>query len=162
MIYNVFTDGSYKNIPGLGEFYGSAAFIVPGDDVEKGVTLTKAGNDEYVSLHNVSGEIFAVMMAMEHCLNVLHVNKEDTIHIFHDFVGIANWVKRKGEKDYWRAKNQTTQTYAAYMNSLVKTTTNLVFHHVTGHSGNVGNELVDKLAKQSIDEYANNLREGLQ
>ncbi len=162
MVYNIYTDGSYKKIPGLGEFYGSAAFIVPGDDVENSVTLTKAGNDEYVSLHNVSGEIFAVMMAMEHCLNVLHVNKEDTVRIFHDYVGIANWVKRKGEPDYWRAKNQVTQTYAAYMNSLVKTATNLTFHHVTGHSGNVGNELVDKLAKQAIDEYANNLREGLQ
>lgn len=163
MQYNIFTDGSYKKFDDLGEFYGSATIVLPEWDYDKMVTMTKAGNEpEYIALHNVAGEILAVMMAMEHCLNVLKVNQDDELHIYHDYVGISNWVKSKGEQDYWKAKKPITQAYANYMNTRIKTTTKVVFHHVPGHSGHPGNDLVDQLAKQAIDYYVENLRKGLQ
>lgn len=159
MVYNVYTDGSYKNVPGIGELFSSAATIQSEKD-SKPTVLTKVSDDkEYISMHNVAGEILAVIMAMEHCMNVLHVTQEDTVVIHHDYVGIHNWLKKKGEKDFWRATKLTTQAYREYMNGLVKTRCNLKFVHTPGHSGIAGNERVDAIAREAMQNHINRLRQ---
>ena len=152
MHYIAYTDGSFKEVKSIGQFYASAALLVC---EEKGTTATfsKVADDpELLPMRNVAGELMAVMMVLEHCLNTLHVTQEDTLTIYHDYIGLANWVKRKDEPGYWRAKNYWTQAYREYVLTKFKTRCKLEFVHVPGHSGIPGNEVVDKIAKDAIEK----------
>ena len=160
MIYNVYTDGSYRNVPNVGEFYSSAATIAPADDNSKITVLTKVSSDELVSMRNVAGELMAVLMIFEHCLNVLHLNQNDTVVVHYDYVGIENWTKRKGQPGFWRCKNPTTQAYRDYVNTIVRTSFNVKFVHTPGHTGIEGNELVDKLAYEAINNHLRRVARG--
>lgn len=161
MVYDVYVDGSYKNYGGdIGAYYSSAATISLQDEEKPLTILTKASSDELISMRNVAGEIIAVMMAFEHCLNVLKLKQEDKVRVFYDYAGIENWCKRKGSPGYWRAKNTITQAYSAYVNTIVRPRFEVEFHHVTGHTGNAGNELVDKLAKKAMDDHVAKLVKG--
>ncbi len=161
MIYYVYTDGSYKDFGSeIGAFYSSAAIVYPENDPDKVTALTKVSNDDSISMHNVIGEIVAAMMAFEHCLNVLHLKQDDTVRLCHDYVGLANWCKKKGEKDFWRCKNETSQAYRNYVNGIVRPRFKVEFIHTPGHSGNVGNDIVDKLAKDAMQQHVENLLAG--
>lgn len=151
MRYIAYTDGSFRETQ-FGGVYGAAG-VVAKEGEEAYTSLCKASQDEFVSMRNVAGEIMAVMMVMEHCLNVLKLTQEDTLILHHDYVGVHNWVKSNREKDYWKAKNKLTQTYRDYMNSIVKPRFNVEFIHTPGHSGIAGNELVDRLASTAIDNF---------
>lgn len=158
MVYNIYTDGSFKDVPVYGGFYSGAAVIMAEGSSTPIATLTKVANDELLPMRNVAGEILATMMAFEHCLSVLHLTQNDTVHLYYDYEGVENWTKSKGEKGYWRAKNKTTQAYRDYVNLIVRPTFKVVFHHVYGHTGNAGNEIVDRAAKNAIDSHIKNLR----
>lgn len=156
-----YTDGSYKEFPDIGPLYSGAAVVIA-DDPENPQVCTTVGNDaRYLPLHNIAGEIAAVMLACEHCLNTLHVTQQDTLIIAHDYVGIANWCMKAGEPGYWRATKPLTQFYRDYMNQKVKTRCRVVFQHVKGHSTSRGNELADKYAKSAMEEYINNHKKGV-
>lgn len=151
MRYIAYTDGSFRDTE-FGGVYGSAA-VISAEGAEGFTSLSKASQDEYVSMRNVAGEIMAVMMVMEHCLNVLKLTQNDTLILHHDYVGIHNWVKSKGEKDYWNAKNKLTQNYRDYMNMIIRPRFNVEFVRTPGHSGIAGNEIVDRLACKAIDTF---------
>lgn len=157
MVYDVYTDGSYKQVSPTVAYYSSAATINPIGEPEKVTILTKVSNDELISMRNVAGEIMAVMMAMEHCLNVLQLKQQDKVILHYDYVGIENWTKKKGEKDYWRCKNTTTQAYRDYINTIVRPRFTIEFKHTPGHTGVAGNERVDQLARNAIDQHIKNL-----
>lgn len=159
MQYDIYTDGSYRELRGYGAYYAGAAVIKETNSDNVVVTLTKVGNDELLPMRNVAGEILAVMMAMEHCLNVLKLTQDDEVRIFYDYQGIENWTKRKGEPNYWRSKNPLTQGYRDYINTIVRPVFKVTFHHVPAHSGIAGNELVDRLAKEAIIKHVNILEE---
>ena len=137
MRYIAYTDGSYRETP-FGGVYGSAAAVAKSGE-DTCTTLSKASQDEFTHMRNVAGEINAVMMLLEHCMNVLKLTQDDTLVIYHDYIGISNWVKKKGEPDYWKAKNKLTQSYRDYVNNIVRPRFNVQFYHVTGHSGVEGN-----------------------
>lgn len=158
MHYIAYTDGSYMDVPGYGAFYSSAATLTKEGDAKPFATLTKVANDELISMRNVAGEIMAVMMVLEHCLNALDLKENDSVTIYHDYAGIANWCKRKGEKDYWRCKNAVTQGYRDYINTIVRPRFKLEFIHTKGHTGVTGNEYVDMLAKDAIKNHVQNLK----
>ena len=152
MRYEAYTDGSYKNVTGVGEYFASAAIIA-----EEGsgdwTSIVKVSNDrELISMRNVAGEIMAVMAVCEHCINTLKLKQGDTLRINYDYVGIENWCRKQGEKDFWRAKTSVTSAYRDYINTVVRPRFKLEFNHVTGHSGVRGNDIVDKLAKDAIDK----------
>ena len=152
MRYEAYTDGSFKEVKGVGAYYASAA-IIAAEGTSDWSSIVKVSNDkDLISMRNVAGELMAVMAVCEHCMNVLHLKQGDTLRINYDYVGIENWCKKPGEKDFWRAKNPITSAYRDYILTVVKPKFKLEFNHVTGHSGNVGNEIVDKLAREAIDK----------
>lgn len=160
MNYIVYTDGSFRNTP-FGPFYAGAAAIIIGDEVRPSHLLSKVGNDDIVSMQNVAGEIIAVMAALEHLLNIVKVQPTDTIEIRYDYLGIEAWTKDKNEPGYWKAKNPTTQAYRGYIQTVVRQRCKVKFTHVKGHSGDPGNNLVDHMCRDAIDQHIDRLRSGV-
>lgn len=156
MNYIAYTDGSYKNAGDLGQFYSGAA-IVAQEGTSDWVTMTKVGSDSLVSMRNVAGEIAAVILVCEHCLNTLKLTQDDTLYIYYDYEGIANWCKPYGEPGFWKAKNETTASYREYILHKVKPRFKVVFNHIKSHSGDVGNSYVDSLAKKAIAQRISEL-----
>lgn len=158
MTYDIYVDGSYKNYGGfLGAYYSAAALIVNAEDNNVVTTLTKVSNDDWVSMRNVAGEILAVVLAFEHCLNVLKLKQEDTARIHYDYAGIANWIKKKGDPGYWKARTPAAQTYKTYVQTIVRPVFKVEFIHTPGHTGILGNETVDRLAKEAMDNHVKHI-----
>ena len=160
MRYIAYTDGSYLNDPKYGPHYGWAAIVYPENNFDNIDQLTGSGNDaSYIQHHNVAGEIMAVMALCRHCMDVLHLGRDDVLEINHDYEGVANWCKRADEAGFWKAKKPLTMAYRQFMNSGPKTMFKVEFRHTKGHSGNVGNDIVDRLAKQAIYDKFNKMSE---
>lgn len=145
MKYITYTDGSCKEIPGIGLVYGSAYILAPEGSTQWHVCY-KAGCDEYSESRNIAGEVFAVMMA---CSKAIELGDCDTLVIYHDYEGIANWINHK-----WKKRNtKISKNYYLYMTQQVLPKLKLEFVWVKGHDGVQGNEIVDGLAKRAIDDY---------
>ena len=157
MKYIVYTDGSFKDTP-FGPYYAGAAAIIVGDDVRPSHLIAKVGNDAIVYMQNVAGEIIAAMSAFEYLLNVVKVKPEDSVEVRYDYAGIENWTKKKGEDNYWKAKNKTTQAYRDYVSSIVRQRCQLTFKHIKSHTGEPGNTLVDHVCKDAIDQQVARLQ----
>lgn len=140
----IYVDGSFKTI-NEHQLIGSAYVVVnpDGSTVERKVAKeVEAGKHA----RNISGELNATYGAIAYALQ----NNLPEITIYHDYVGIAEWANLN-----WKAKKPETQKYANYINR-VRNEKGLVinFIHVKGHSGDMFNEVADKLAGEAIDEYA--------
>ena len=95
---------------------------------------------KYIDMRNVAGELFATGMAAKWALD--NGYKDITLH--HDYSGISAWAK--GE---WKAKQEGTINYKNYIDSL-KDKIVIRFVKVKSHSGDLYNDMADKLAKKSI------------
>ena len=105
------------------------------------IELTGSGDDEDMALmRNVSGEIMGAQAAMEYCkeLGVKY------LYIFYDYTGIYTWAIGS-----WKRNKEGTKRYHEFFNK-IKTTMNIDFVKVKGHSGILGNEKADKLAKKAV------------
>lgn len=137
----IFVDGSYnkdKNIAG----YGMA--LVKNDEViyESKKTLN---NPEFVQYWNVYGEVQGTQDAVEYAISKGYKD----VNIVYDYTGIENWAIGN-----WKANNNLTKIYAQNMMELKKKI-NITFIKVKSHAkesdgGHKYNELVDKLAKESV------------
>lgn len=131
-----YVDGSYNDT--TKEFsHGMIAFY-------KGETIRdcKAYNDQaLVSMRNVAGEIKGSEAAMK-----LALEKGCTqLHIYHDYEGIAKWPL--GE---WKTNKEGTIAYKQFYDS-IKPELRVMFHKVTGHSGDKYNDEADRLAKLALN-----------
>ena len=140
----IYVDGSFKTI-NEHQLIGSAYVVVnpDGSTVERKVAKeVEAGKHA----RNISGELNATYGAIAYALQ----NNLPEITIYHDYVGIAEWANLN-----WKANKPETKQYANYVNR-VRNEKGLVinFIHVKGHSGDIFNEVADKLAGEAIDEYA--------
>ena len=131
-----YVDGSYNDT--TKEFsHGMIAFY-------KGETIKdcKAYNDQaLVSMRNVAGEIKGSEAAMK-----LALEKGCTqLHIYHDYEGIAKWPL--GE---WKTNKEGTIAYKQFYDS-IKPELRVMFHKVTGHSGDKYNDEADRLAKSALN-----------
>lgn len=137
-ILRIYVDGSYS--ASKNEFsYGLAA--VKNNEVifkDKG----KGENEEAAALRNVSGEVLGAMKAIEFALN----NDYSEIAIYFDYQGIESWALGT-----WKRNNLITQGYYEFMQDKMKKI-KIKFVKVKGHSGDVYNDLADKLAKSAFEE----------
>lgn len=151
MKYIAYVDGSYKELNGH-KYYASAAIIAP-EGSTSWSQMTKVSCDaDLISMRNVAGEIMAVMLVMEHCLNSLNLRQSDEVVLNYDYAGIENWCKPMGALGYWRCKNPVTQSYRNYMTTVVGPRFKVRFNHTPGHTGIEGNEIVDRLAKKVLED----------
>lgn len=128
----IYVDGSFLN----GRYgWGFAAY-------RDGVLIhTANGSDdkeEAAALHNVAGELKATIEA------VRWAREEgfSPITIYHDYAGISEWALGN-----WKTNRDLTRRYADYISRHLSWVN---FCKVTGHTGVIGNELADKLAKDAL------------
>lgn len=130
-----YVDGSYNDA--TKDFsYGMIAFVG-----EETIRDSKAFHDEVlVSMRNVAGEI----MGAEAAMSLAVERKCRTLHIYHDYEGIAKWPL--GE---WKAGKEGTIAYKEFYDS-IKPELTVIFHKVTGHSGDRYNDEADSLARSAL------------
>lgn len=136
-----YIDGSFDRVNGI---YGSGVVIVDGD---KKYEFKHAGNrEDYAQLHNVAGELEAAKYVMWYAVD----KKIKEITLFYDYQGIEAWAV--GD---WKANLSYTQDYVEFYNK-VKAVVKVNFVKVKAHTGIELNEVVDKLAKDAIEEFKAN------
>lgn len=129
-ILNVYTDGSFN-----GKNASWAFIVVQNDEVlfqDRGVL-----EGDINKMWQIGGEIKAAENA------VLWAAKNDCkININYDYLGVEHWATGK-----WRAKNEHTKAYVAFMQENSKYINKYV--KVKAHSDNQYNNLADSLAKNN-------------
>lgn len=134
----IFVDGSFNEATAQ----VAAAFTVTDESLsEIKLQQTKVLTDaESVSHRQIAGEVQGSTMAIQWAID----NGYDEVDIYYDYMGIQMWA----EKD-WRAKNPTSQAYAAFVDKAQLQIT-IKFHKVPAHTGVELNEATDRLAKDAI------------
>ena len=133
-----YIDGSFDRVSGV---YGSGVVIVDGNEKYE---YRHAGNrEDYAQLHNVAGELEAAKFVMWYAVD----KKIKEITLFYDYQGIEAWAVED-----WKANLPYTQDYVKFYNK-VKTAVKVNFVKVKAHTGIELNEVVDKLAKEAIEQF---------
>ena len=132
-----YVDGSFD---GYSKTYGFGGFIIYEENGKKCVRVVQgAGNNPEMSkMRNVAGEISGAMRIVEEavCLGL------EEITLYYDYAGIENWVT-----GVWSCNKYETYEYSRFMHESSKQI-RIHFHKVAGHSGDVGNDIVDTIAKE--------------
>lgn len=130
-----YVDGSYN--VATGEYaYGMLIF-----HAGKLYEECKSFDDpEMSSMRNVAGEIQGAARAMAYSVE----NGIDSLDIYYDYAGIEKWAL--GE---WKTNKEGTRAYKEYYVS-ISDKLKVHFHKVKGHSGDMGNDRADELAKSAL------------
>ena len=130
-----YVDGSYN--VATGEYtYGMLIF-----HAGKLYEECKSFDDpEMSSMRNVAGEIQGAARAMAYSVE----NGIDSLDIYYDYAGIEKWAL--GE---WKTNKEGTRAYKEYYVS-ISDKLKVYFHKVKGHSGDMGNDRADELAKSAL------------
>lgn len=132
-----FVDGSFDSSK---QIYGYGAYILAPESQKPIELCGKGQNEKYLDLHNIAGEILAVLNAVDWAWK----NGFSKICIFHDYEGISKWATGK-----WNANKTLSQYYQSFINDK-KDLLQIEFVKVSGHSNNVYNDRADALAKSAI------------
>ncbi len=128
-----YVDGSYNAST---KTYGYGVVIGYKNNTEK---LKGSGKKENMaSMRNVAGEICGAKAAIEYALS----KKAKKLEIYYDYMGIEMWATGR-----WKANKEETMAYKRFCE---KADIELIFHKVKGHSGDAGNEMADRLAKEAV------------
>lgn len=130
-----YVDGTVMN----NKWGGGYAIFTP----ENRLIYTDCGkgidHPELNSMRNISGEMSAAMHA------TLWIDKfVGRGIIYHDYIGLSKWVT--GE---WKTNKEFTRKYVEFMRPFY-TLEIIKFEWVKGHTGVLGNETADMLAKESV------------
>lgn len=130
-----YVDGSY-NVK-TGEYAFGALFIIGG---EMCAFSHKYSDPEAAKMRNVAGELAGATFAMRYAAQL----GIPSIEIFHDYAGIAEWAKGR-----WKTNLDATRAYVQLYRKLSENLA-VKFTKVKGHSGDVYNDMVDRLAKDEL------------
>ena len=143
----IYTDGSYLGKKYSGKTGYGAIILSSTDDANSKPSHIIYGCliDEYAHMHNVGGEIWAVVSGIEYAANVLHAKE---LEIYHDYIGISHWAA-----GVWKCKNPMTREYRNFIKKMRESVT-ITFHKVKAHSNNPLNDLADSYAKKGILDFS--------
>ena len=130
----VYVDGTFIN-----NMYGGGYCVFEDDKFLYQDCGIGKNESELLSMRNISGEMTAAM----HATKWLYDNNLKGI-IVHDYTGLAKWVT--GE---WKATKEYTKKYKHFMSWYYQNGI-ITFEWVKGHTKVLGNEIADRLAKQSV------------
>lgn len=133
-----FVDGSFNK---YSKVYGFGGFLVANNKYYP--IYGRGSNSEWSSMRNVAGEILGAVSAVNKAIKL----GLDEITILYDYKGIEAWVTGG-----WRTNNPCTKRYKEEMQK-AKEVINIKFYKVKGHSGVIGNEVADLIAKYSVGNY---------
>lgn len=138
-----FTDGSINTKTGT---YGYGGILFDGHQF---YLLEGSRNDHMNKMNNVSGELIGSAAAIGKAVS-LGLSK---LRLFYDYTGIVLWPNGSWKiKDYnvtHDPKDQWLQQYIEFIHECQQKI-QIEFRHTKGHTGIVGNELVDRLAKRAV------------
>lgn len=127
-----FVDGSFNADTG---FYGYGGVLFDGTKYH---LIQGSGNDaDMASMRNVAGEVMGTMEALK-CASGIGIKD---ITIYYDYQGIRAWADKS-----WKAKREGTVAYVQFIRGL---NMNLNFQKVEAHTGVIGNEYADVIAKKA-------------
>ncbi len=98
--------------------------------------------DEFSKLRNVAGEIKGAGFIINYAIN----HNIPELHLYYDYTGIEKWYI--GE---WKANSSITIKYQEFAKE-AKNKINVIFHKVKSHTNDYYNEMVDKLAKEALED----------
>ena len=130
-----YVDGSFYQ----GRWGGGFAIYTPDNTLIYQDCGIGKDDPELNSMRNIAGEMSAAMAATQWI--DYNVGKG---RIIHDYIGLSKWVKSE-----WRTTKPFTKLYAEWMRPFYVLGI-IDFEWVKGHTNVEGNEIADRLAKQSI------------
>ena len=130
-----YVDGSFYQ----GRWGGGFAIYTPDNTLIYQDCGIGKDDPELNSMRNIAGEMSAAMAATQW----IDYNVGKGI-IIHDYIGLSKWVKSE-----WRTTKPFTKLYAEWMRPFYVLGI-IDFEWVKGHTNVEGNEIADRLAKQSI------------
>lgn len=130
-----YVDGTFYK----GKWGGGYVIMDPQDNIIYQDCGIGIDNPDLNAMRNISGEMSAAMHAT--LWIDTHVGRGIIVH---DYTGLAKWVT--GE---WQTNRSFTKVYADYMRPFY-TLDIIKFEWVKGHTNNRGNEIADRLAKESV------------
>ena len=131
----IYVDGTFMN-----GMYGGGYVVFNGNDIIYQDCGIGQNIPELISQRNIAGEMTAAMRAAKWVKS-----KNEKAIIWHDYTGLGHWARKE-----WKRNNKYTQMYADYMYPLIQDGT-IEMKWVKGHSKKLGNDIADRLAKQSVE-----------
>ena len=128
----IYTDGSYSD-----KCYGYG-FVVFKDGKQIYEDCGSGSDKEWMSSRNIAGEILAVLCASEYCIH----NNIKEIKLVYDYEGLGAWATGR-----FQARTAIAKTYVNII-AKVQERINITWIKVKGHTGTLGNEIADSLAKK--------------
>ncbi|MEG0365478.1 MAG: ribonuclease H family protein [Coprobacillus sp.] len=131
-----YVDGSYND---KNKVYGYGCVLLEGQEVVQ--QFYGKGNDQdYVSMRNVAGEIMGSEVAIRYAID----KDYKLICIYYDYEGIEKWANKT-----WKANKVGTIAYQKFIEES-RQKIQISFVKVLAHSGDMYNEVADKLAKRAV------------
>lgn len=142
---HIFVDGSAKNKDTAG--YG---MLVMGHDFKQ-VLHTEAELVRHPDYqNNAAAEIVGAIQALTYAL----ANDYKTVHIYYDFIGVKEYAYH-----HTNARSELNEQYFYLVRKCIKKDMELNYTKITAHTGNIYNEVADRLAWLGRKKSTNNFKD---